>query len=571
MSAIISFHVDASGTVSVSDLDLKMHALFETKLEAVEQMKDVVNEFVKKCNDEKGLVVSDESKGLKEGELQLSSKIPDGFHFSKPEEGEQYAMWVKYSKPGRIYGRTHKAKRIRLFVTIDVPVMIPLAPVAPPVCDILTDKKSKLSPSKGSPDEKQSIEEKRDASYRDMIVELEQKLKERRELNEQKLLALPSSPKTPLSSPVQSRSDDDEEKRRFDAFVEEAIKGLNAFDYIEQNKIDEGWRIFTNPMFGQTLPEPPQLLAELPLAGQKDESTSDVMKAIMAVPNTSFSFSSSPDSPSSSSSSVLSDSSSQDSSSSDEEVYYVPCKRRCISYDADTDGVDSDEWNDSFSSSSSEIYYDVPKRDHQDAEESISYSEFFDENDDDDDTEPLSSFSDSDEEEKYQAECFNFQTTQPSFGSSNFGQSIPEPTPLMQEFFTYAVPHTHNQFVPEYVQEEMPAMYQGYVNPFTDYDASLTTPLLTPEQQMDHYDHFQYDNEVSPSYEPVDYIAYYNSFVTPPYNEQPMPYDDDSSELIDRQYKMLQNAIREWHDYNGRQSIEWWSEMTPIMPSKWRK
>lgn len=459
MSAIISFHVDSSATVSVADLDLKIHQLFDTKEEAISQMKVVVDTFADQCNKERGLNKVENLADLK--------KVEDGYNFSKAEEGNNFSMWVKYSKLGRIYGKSHKSKRIRLFVIVETPFFVPEAPVAPPVL-----KKQERTPKKEVSEDDQTIEQKHYANYGAMIVELQEKLKQRQEQKEeqqqhkedqgQREQEKSEVPETPAPSPISCRSLTDE-KERFDQFVEEAVKELSAFDFIENEKdkmVEQGWKIFMNPMFDQN----------------------DL---------------------------------------TDEEIYNMPAKRRCISYDEEdqeeilTESFDSSSsfsLSSSFSSSSDDVYYILaPKapKEEIDEDDSISYSEFFDS---DDDTEMLSSSSSSLSSLDEYDEDENDQYQEPA---------VQDPLPIVQEYYSYA-PQREPQYVREYAQVE--PTYEGYVNPCNSYlpyditfEPSMTMPLLTPEQQMDSYDY----NNNFPSFQqeqpmPYDELQeverYYKSF-----------------------------------------------------------
>lgn len=503
MSAIISFHVEPSGQVSISDLDLKIHDIFETKEEAISQMRTVVDKFVEKCNKEKGLEKVNDVSDLK--------NLKDGYNFSKPDEGNNYSMWVKYSKPGRIYGKSHKSKRIRLFVILDIPIVIPEAPVAPEVVPPKTQTKPKIE----NESQNLSLEEKHYANYGAMIVELQEKLRERQErrhegeqkkqetvLNADSIVETEKEqeeeteiPLTPAPSPVSCHSLMDE-KELFDQFVEEAVKELTAFDFIEQQQKDDlverGWKVFMNPMFNNHT-------------------------------------------------SVTED-------QSDDDIYYnIPVKKRCSSYDADVDEVSDNEWSSTFSSSDDEVYYIMPKQKSVVDDESISYSEFFDSSDEDDDEE--NDVDETNDEETELLSSFSW-TEEENEEQQSEEQYVEDPLPITQEFYSYA-PQQEPQHFLEYAQVD--PIYEGYVNPFNSYlpydttfEPSLTTPLLTPEQQMDSYD-------------------YYNNY--PVFQQQPMPYDEGYA--VERHYKMFQDAIEEWRNtYTGQMDYTFWPESTPMVPKK---
>lgn len=161
-AAIVSFHVDNDGQMSVQNLDLQMHKFFQTKYEAISSLEPVANAFVEKQN---------QHFVLEKADVSCLKTLPDGFNFvQKEDSNERVAVWLKYSKPGRIYGKSHKSKRIRLFVVLATTETIAEKPV------VVVEKQE--TPVKTA-EPVLSFEQQRDASYCKLIAELEQVLKER--------------------------------------------------------------------------------------------------------------------------------------------------------------------------------------------------------------------------------------------------------------------------------------------------------------------------------------------------------------------------------------------------------
>lgn len=319
MSVIISYKAGSNVDTLPSNMDFKVHPV--SKAVDFQTLKEVVKLFVDSANTS----FSVDEAALKEGQLK---KLPDGFLFSTIQTETVIEVSQKYSRPGKIYGKTHKSKPIRLFVIVTPSADSVATKEVDEVVTVEEEKPQKVEQTKeeNKQEAELTIEEKRDASFRLMLDELSQKIKEREE-RKQQLLLCKEFDQTFGDEQTQeidnSVSYDEDVQQSF----EEDPANLFFFDREKTADLDklieEGWKVYTNPTFQQDPPSYDTLPKFNPL--QRAEGT---FAWTPCVDQTVYD------------KSINEDEDEDESSSSDDDVYYIPKRRRHVHWEDEESTVE---------------------------------------------------------------------------------------------------------------------------------------------------------------------------------------------------------------------------------------